>query len=309
MPAWYRSSRTSSSRRSSRPTSISVGGRLRDPRHLLERLARLRRAVDPDHAARPLLRGEAGRHPRLGRSRHRADDHGVEEDAELLLLLGHLLRPARVAEAAQRVVGRAGRDRVWLAAARLDVGERLLPALLEADAESRSRGPRQQLLLVPWPETMTCRRRRRRQLGLNDPHLGAEDPRQEDVPDAVVDDVRPVDPALLDEHAGESCAGGGGGHLPCVVRLHAADRDERVAALRQRVRDQVLQLARLVPAEGEARGDVVALGPERGAAEVLGQALERMDGRRPEQQLIALEAVERRGHGLRGTRRTSPLCR
>jgi hypothetical protein len=75
-------------------------------------------------------------------------NHGVEEDAELALLVGHLLRPARVAEAAEPVVGRTGRDRVRLPSAGGDVLEGLLPALLEADPE----------------------------LGADEPHLGAQDP-------------------------------------------------------------------------------------------------------------------------------------
>jgi len=256
------------------------GSRLRDPRHLLERLARLRRGVDPDHAARPVLRGESGDHARLGRAGHRADDDGVKEDPELCLLLGHLLRPARVAEAAQRVVGRAGRNRIGLPAARLDVGERLLPAFLEPDAERR----------------------------LDQPYLGPEDPGEEDVPDPVVDHVGPVDPALLDEHAAEAGTRGRGRHLPRVVRLHAADGDQRVAALRQPVRDQVLQLARLVPAEGEAGRDVVPLRPDPRAAEMLGQAVEPVDRRRPEDERKPLETVERHSHDRGGTSRTSPLC-
>jgi hypothetical protein len=67
------------------------------------------------------------------------------------------------------------------------------------------------------------------------------------------------------------------GDLARVVGLHAADRDQRVAALGQRVGDQVLQLARLVAAEGEPAVAVVPLGPQRGAAEVRGQALQAMD--------------------------------
>ena len=88
-----------------------------------------------------------------------------------------------------------------------------------------------------------------------------------------------------------------GGDLARVVRLHAADRDERVAALGERVGDEVLELARLVAAEGEARGAVVALGPDGGAAQVLRQPVEPVDGRGTERQRIALEVVERPGSG------------
>ena len=88
-------------------------------------------------------------------------------------------RPAGEPEAAELVVRRAGRDRVRRAAGGLDVGERLLPALLEADPE-------------PGP---------------HEAHVGAHDPAELDVAHAVVDDVGPVDPALLHEHAAHArCA-------------------------------------------------------------------------------------------------------
>ena len=186
---------------------------------------------------------------------------------ELRLLLSDLLRPARVAEPAERVVRRARRDRVRLAAGRLDVGERLLPALLEADPE----------------------------LGLHEPHVCAQDPAEQDVPDAVVDGVGPVDPALLDEHALQPRARRDRRDLARVIRLHAADRDERVAALFERVGEQVLEFPRLVASVGEARADVVALRPHARAAEVLGQPLERMDRRGAEEKRIALELVEAHG--------------
>ena len=87
-------------------------------------------------------------------------------------------------------------------------------------------------------------------------------------------------------------ARGGGRHLARVVGLHAADRDERVAALRERVGDEVLELAGLVAAVGQAAVAVVALGPELRAAEVRGQPLEPVDRRRPEEQRVARERVE-----------------
>ena len=187
------------------------------------------------------------------------------------------------------MVGGAGRNRVRRAAGSLDVVDRLFPALLEADAEA----------------------------GLHEPHVGAHDAAQHDVADAVVDDVRPVHPALLHEHAAEPEVGRDGGDLARVVRLHAADRDERVAALRERVGDEVLELARLVAAEREPGVAVVALGPDRGAAQVLRQPLEPVDGRRAEGQRIAREVVEqmprhstggkRAGNGRRITCRTPPV--
>jgi hypothetical protein len=165
------------------------------------------------------------------------------------------------------VVRGARGDRVRLAAASLHVGQRLLPALLEADPEIR---PHQ-------------------------PHVGAHDAAELDVADPVVDDVGPVHPALLHKHAAEPRARGGRGHLPRVVRLHAPDRDERVAALGERVGHQVLELARLVAAIREAAVAVVALGPEARAAEVGGQPVERMDRRRAEHQRLTGELVEVHG--------------
>ncbi len=77
------------------------------------------------------------------------------------------------------------------------------------------------------------------------------------------------------------------GDLAGVVGLHSADRDQGVGALRQGVRDEVLELAGLVAAEGDAAVEVLALGPEAGAAEVLGQPFEAVDRRRADQQLMA----------------------
>ncbi len=65
--------------------------------------------------------------------------------------------------------------------------------------------------------------------------------------------------------------------------LHATDRDEGVAALGERVGDEVLQLA-LVPAVGDTGVAVLPLGPQGGTTEVLRQALQRMHGRGPEEQ-------------------------
>ena len=85
------------------------------------------------------------------------------------LLLCYLLCPAGEAEAAQRMVGAAGRDCVRLPAALLDWRERFLPARPDADVEP----------------------------GLAEPHVGAHDSREQDVADLVVDGVRPLDPVLL----------------------------------------------------------------------------------------------------------------
>ena len=176
------------------------------------------------------------------------------------------------------MVGGAGRDRVRRAAGRLDVGDRLLPALLEADPEAR----------------------------VHEPHVGAHQAAELDVADAVVDDVGPVDPALLHEHAAHPGARRGGRDLARVVGLHAADRDERVAALGARVGDEVLELARLVAAVGEPAVAVVALRPHVRAAELRAQPLEPVHGRRAERQRVPLEGVEAHARSIAARNRSRP---
>ena len=61
----------------------------------------------------------------------------VEEHAELGLLRGDLAHPVREAQAAERMVGGAGGDRIGLAAGRLDRLQRLPPAVADADVEAR----------------------------------------------------------------------------------------------------------------------------------------------------------------------------
>ena len=113
----------------------------RDPRDLLPRLPDCRRAVDPDDVAWPLLAGEAGDHPGLGRAGHRADDDRVEEDAQLGLLGRDLVGPAGEPVTAERMVGCARGDRVRLPARLLHGFECLLPAPPEADVEACLREP------------------------------------------------------------------------------------------------------------------------------------------------------------------------
>src|SRR5439155_21690210 len=99
---------------------------------LLAGLRDRRRGVDAEDGSGAILRREARDHTRLGRAGDRADDDRVEEAAELALLVGDLVRPAGEPEPAERMVGRAGRDRVRLPAARLDRSQRLLPARPDA---------------------------------------------------------------------------------------------------------------------------------------------------------------------------------
>jgi hypothetical protein len=198
------------------------------------------RRVDPDHPPRLFLAGEAGDHPGLGGAGDAAHDDGVEEDPQLPLLLLDLVSPVREAEAAEAVVRRAGRDRVRRAARGADVLQRLLPAALDADAEAL----------------------------VDQAHVRAHDPGQQDIAHPVVQRVGPVDPAFLHQPGFQAEPGRDRGDLAGVVGLHPADRDQRVRAPRQRVGDQVFQFPGLVPAEGEPGVAVLPLGPDGRAAQV-----------------------------------------
>ena len=148
---------------------------------------------------------------------------------------GDLVGPAREAQPAEPVVGGAGRDGVRRTAAPLDVLERLPPRVAEADVEA----------------------------GRVEPHLGAHDPAQQDVADLGAERVGPLrHPVLLHQHALQPEVRGHRGDLAGVVGLVATDRDQGVRALGQRLGDEVLQLAGLVAAVGEARVAVLALGPD-----------------------------------------------
>src|SRR5699024_5083883 len=167
--------------------------------------------------------GEAGDLSRVGRSRHRAHDDGVEEDAELPLLLGDLIGPVRESEASELVLRGSGRDRVRLPSGLVDLGQGVLPARADADVEARR------------IET----------------DIGAHEARELDIADLVVARIIPIDPALLHEAGLETEVGGHGRDLAGVVGLVAADRDEGVRARGEDVGNDVLELARLVPTEGE----------------------------------------------------------
>ena len=89
------------------------------------------------------------------------------------------------------------------------------------------------------------------------------------------------------------------GHLARVIRLDAADGHQGVAALRQRVGGEVLELARLVATEGQTRIDVLALGPDlNSCAQVRAQSVEPLQRRAAEGQGDAGEGLEGgAGHG------------
>ncbi|MEY9477402.1 hypothetical protein ABH981_001615 [Bradyrhizobium ottawaense] len=128
--------------------------------------------------------------------------------------------------------GGAGGNRVGLAARRLHLVDRLLPALADADVEAV----------------------------VDEAHVGAHDAREHDVADTVIDRVLVRHPGFLHQAALHSDLGGDGGDHAGVVRLHAADRDQRVGVGRDRVGDDVFEFAQLVAAIGEAGIAVLALG-------------------------------------------------
>jgi hypothetical protein len=186
--------------------------------------------------------------PGVGRAGDRAHDDRVEEDAEGLLLLGDLEGPVGESEPTERVFGGAGGDRVGRAAAGLDLAQGVLPRVADADVEAVRVQAR----------------------------VGAHHPREQDVADLVVHRVVPGDPLLLHEAALQAEVCRDRGDLPGVVGLVAADRHEGVGAGGEDVGDDVFELADLVAAEGQAAADVLALGPDLGAAEVRGESAQRM---------------------------------
>jgi hypothetical protein len=188
-------------------------------------------------------------HAGLGAAGDRGDEHVVEADAEFGLLRSDLVGPTDEAQSSEPMVRRAGRDRVGLAPAVLDLADRLLPALLETDVES----------------------------GSHETDVRAHQSAEQDVAGPVVGHVGPVDPTLLDEDALHAGLGGRRGHLARVIRLHATDGHQGVAAIGEGVGDQELELADLVAAEGQAGVDVVAFRPDGGSLEVLRQSIETVD--------------------------------
>ena len=256
------------------PEPDQLGGVPGDPLHLRAGLLELGRGVDADHPARAVLAGEAGDHPGVGGAGDGADDDRVEEDAEL----------ASCCATSRAQLAKPSPPRRWSEApAGMAYG---VPPAARTSSSARS----QQSLDADA------------EAGRVEPDVGAHDPREQDVADPVVDRVRPVHPALLHQPGLQPELGRDRGDLAGVVRLVAADRDERVGPLGQRVRDDVLELAGLVAAERQAGVAVLALGPDLRTAEVLGQPVERVHGARPEQQRVAVEVVERHAISRAGRR-------
>ena len=139
------------------------------------------------------------------------------------------------------MVGRSRRNCVGVAAARHDILERLLPALLEADPEARRM----------------------------EADLRTHEARHQDVPHPVIRDIGPVHPVFLDEDTSRSPACAATAATWRVWLDWTPPMETRVSHPGEGVRQQVLQLADLVAAERQAGVAVLALGPDRGATEVL----------------------------------------
>src|SRR3984893_10257754 len=161
-----------------------------DSRYLIPGLRGLRRAVDAKHTPRLGLRGEPRDHAGLGAARDTAYDDGVEEDAQLPLLLFNLLRPSTAAEATERMIRSTGGEGIGPTAGSRDLSKSLVPTLLEPDPESRT----------------------------DQPDIGAEDSTEQDVAHPVINRVRPVHPALLDQDAAHTRPCRRGCNLASVVR-------------------------------------------------------------------------------------------
>jgi hypothetical protein len=98
---------------------------------------------------------------------------------------------------------------------------------------------------------------------------------------------------LLHEDASEPESSRDGCDLAGVVRLNAADRDERVAILGERLGREVLELAYLVASVSQSRVAVLPLGPDIYlAAKVLAEPGESVHRRRAEQKLGAVEVFQ-----------------
>ena len=165
----------------------------------------------------------------------------VELDAERVRLRDDLGGTADVAETAETVFGGAARDDVWVATVRTKTlgerGEVSLVADLTLDrvvVEGRADHVAQkQVSHAPMLES--CRR----------------------------------GPVVVHEHAPEPHPCRRGASLPRVIRLDGSYRDEGVRTDLEGIADDELELPSLVAAAGQP-GEVIALDPDLGAAEVIG---------------------------------------
>jgi hypothetical protein len=119
-------------------------------------------------------------------------------------------------------------------------------------------------------------------------NVGAHDAAELDVADPVIDRILVRNPGFLHKTAFHADLGGDRGDLAGVVRLHAADRHQRVGVRGDRIGNDVFELAQLVAPVREPRVAVLALGVELDlAAEMRGEAREFLNVRRSKGERIA----------------------
>src|SRR5262245_49569684 len=112
-----------------------LGGLTGDVQHLFPRLLRRGRSVNADDVALATVLGETNDHAGMRGAGDRAHDHVIEAEAERGFLLSHFLGETDITQPTEWMHRSARRDRVGLAALRLDVGDGALPTLADADVE------------------------------------------------------------------------------------------------------------------------------------------------------------------------------
>jgi hypothetical protein len=106
-----------------------------------------------------------------------------------------------------------------------------------------------------------------------------------------------VGPFLLHQAAAHPKYRGNRGDLSRVIRLDVANRNQRITALRHRIRCEPFEFPYLVPAEREARGNVVTLGPDLDP-KLPRQPRQGVDWLGPERELATRESLLKfEGHG------------
>ena len=190
--------------------------------------------------------GEADHHARMGRAGDRADDDIVEREAEVAVPAPAPPRRNRHSRGRRICAPRRRPEwRMGLPPCASTSSSACLPALADADIEAL----------------------------IDQADVRAHDAAEQDVADTVIDRILMRHPAFLHQAALHADLGGDRRDHAGVVRLHAADRDQRVGVGGDRVGDDVFELPELVAAEREAGVAVFALGVELDvAAEMRGQA-------------------------------------
>ena len=231
-----------------------IGRVPRNFHHLFTGLIGCAGGIDSHHCVSPPVLRESDQHPRMGRACHRAHHDMVEHDPHLGFLRTDLFGKAHVAEPAELVHRCACRYCIRLAAFGPDSLERTLPAFPDPDVETF----------------------------IDEFNLRSHDTAHQDIADPVVDGILKRHPAFLDEVTLHAQLGGDRGNLTGVIRLHATDRHQGVGVRRDRIGNDVFQLANLVAAEREPGVAILAFRIDFDAsAQVLRKPVELLDRRRP----------------------------